>query len=719
MTGINNSVTGLLDAISNLISYLPGGPLSDLLAGALQQVRRSLLNQGPTAETAQTFIGEPPDFQVVGAVDATDPEGDQLVYTLTAEPIFGTVSLEADGSFTYTPNDPAKFQSIQADEFTVAVSDRGFNLLDPFNDRTTSVQITVGPATLASYSQGFDIINLTNKVLWLTKAGVNDKTPGYPQKWVDDSCKDNFCVSDLVGQPLKPGEALYFEASTGSDLFLYMMFSSNEGENWGVRVLPRFSNSDAIIDSFYADNNQPWFLTDRPDYAWPLGETPGVEFAAWLGGDVVSKLVVDWSNVKTDASQVVESGSWASTPLGPIAYSTENGNRLFLTNGGSQSYAIGFGDNEISSWSGTPPKWCDYCSNVGTVSAGDVLNNFLKNSVGTPKGEINERYKSDFKTSYANVTVKAFAVDYAVEPDGGEAKLLNTTDLGTGSQSITSSVEVNPGAGKQKDPNAPWWKGPLAQGAGALASFLLGKFVGDSIAGAIGEAVKSKIEPGDVVNQIKTTTETFTVEGLPHSYTVARVANLSRYYATGDVTFTINANPGGTSQVFSFKNMDFVVNDPVNGPQNNGPKLSVIRESEPYQAKEQGYNVGFRLSDKASWKDGIPQTQPTYSADPVTEHPLGVEAFVGAGQFAMTPGAVDYSGRGCTAQKTTNCVVITSDDPTVAEVRVDGAGYAYLVAKKAGKALLTAVYTYVFPGSSESQPLQGSVEARMTVTVRA
>ena len=57
---------------------------------------------------------------VMGALNATDSDGDTLSYTVTGDPATGTVNVNADGTFTYTPSGTP---TATTDTFTVTVTD--------------------------------------------------------------------------------------------------------------------------------------------------------------------------------------------------------------------------------------------------------------------------------------------------------------------------------------------------------------------------------------------------------------------------------------------------------------------------------------------------------------------------------------------------------------------------------------------------------------------
>ena len=77
----------------------------------------------------------PEDQPISGALTATDPDGDPLTFVLKDGPANGTVSVQPDGTYTYTPNHDYN----GPDSFTVTVSDgKGGSVV-------TTVSLTVTP----------------------------------------------------------------------------------------------------------------------------------------------------------------------------------------------------------------------------------------------------------------------------------------------------------------------------------------------------------------------------------------------------------------------------------------------------------------------------------------------------------------------------------------------------------------------------------------------
>ena len=93
-----------------------GGGLLDILANETPSLR-------PT-QTGQSAAGV-----VSGRLNSTDPDSTRLVYSVTSQPAHGSVVVDADGGYTYTP-DASVAATGTTDSFGVSVSDAssGFHL---------------------------------------------------------------------------------------------------------------------------------------------------------------------------------------------------------------------------------------------------------------------------------------------------------------------------------------------------------------------------------------------------------------------------------------------------------------------------------------------------------------------------------------------------------------------------------------------------------------
>ena len=105
-----------------------GSPM-EFVTAALALVRREITrlfaNQGPSA--APYVISETVPGTVTGSINAIDPEGDPLSYKVVDGPAAGSVSVGADGSFTYVADEELAATG-GTDSFVIEVRDTGFHL---------------------------------------------------------------------------------------------------------------------------------------------------------------------------------------------------------------------------------------------------------------------------------------------------------------------------------------------------------------------------------------------------------------------------------------------------------------------------------------------------------------------------------------------------------------------------------------------------------------
>lgn len=133
------AVHNFFTTTTNWLAGLPTSPVTEFMQGALLMIRRTFFNEGPAAKP-QRAIG-PAGGQIAGSVEAIDPDGDQIAYTVTEAPQHGTVAVDQVGNYTYTP-DP-DFTGI--DTFAVSVVDTGWhlNVLAPFLPQLADTDVTV------------------------------------------------------------------------------------------------------------------------------------------------------------------------------------------------------------------------------------------------------------------------------------------------------------------------------------------------------------------------------------------------------------------------------------------------------------------------------------------------------------------------------------------------------------------------------------------------
>ena len=137
---IDTAIYGLLDAVSNGLSKFPSNPITDFLQGGWLTLRRVLVNQAPTLNPSQTTGQE--SGTITGTLGAVDPESDPMMFSVLQNPVQGTVNLNPDGTFTYTPG--GDFDG--RDVFIVAArntNEPAINVLDLFGNGITEALVVV------------------------------------------------------------------------------------------------------------------------------------------------------------------------------------------------------------------------------------------------------------------------------------------------------------------------------------------------------------------------------------------------------------------------------------------------------------------------------------------------------------------------------------------------------------------------------------------------
>lgn len=143
-SALGSIVSDVLGVVQSLAAF-PGGKGSGeptlawvVAAFVRREVGRILFNSDPTAAPVQ--IVQTGDGLIRGAVNAFDVDGDRLTYRLVSAPRYGTVVVDADGWYTYTPGTGLTAAG-GVDTFTVEVSDDGFRL--PFLGTTGKAEVPV------------------------------------------------------------------------------------------------------------------------------------------------------------------------------------------------------------------------------------------------------------------------------------------------------------------------------------------------------------------------------------------------------------------------------------------------------------------------------------------------------------------------------------------------------------------------------------------------
>ena len=161
-SGATIAVTNWFSSSWNWLNGL-NDPLAQALQGALVEVQRRFFSPTASVRPVQYTSWTPGD-PILGALQYIQPGGAEVGIQLTEAPSTGTVQLLSDGTYTYTPG--ADFTG--TDSFTAQVTSGGFNILEPFTPRSTSVTVNINPSPPVQLTRGFLFINPNKKpvVVW-------------------------------------------------------------------------------------------------------------------------------------------------------------------------------------------------------------------------------------------------------------------------------------------------------------------------------------------------------------------------------------------------------------------------------------------------------------------------------------------------------------------------------------------------------------------------
>jgi hypothetical protein len=185
-------------------------PVLDTIAKVFQWLGGPFVNNAPTA-TATNVTESRANGLITGTIMTTDANGDPVTLHLSQAPDNGSVTLNADGSFTYTPT--AEFAVTGGtDSFNVTADDAHRALLQSspqgttlslFSDTghtTIPVVVTVTPGLQLTVSTwNFDIVNRSSVPMQFQGYKYNNATVVHEPR---------------IGSVLQPGDVAHFDVET-------------------------------------------------------------------------------------------------------------------------------------------------------------------------------------------------------------------------------------------------------------------------------------------------------------------------------------------------------------------------------------------------------------------------------------------------------------------------------------------------------------------------
>lgn len=125
LTGIGGVIQGILASVAQLVGLREPDAITTTVAVTIVGTRESPVNSAPVMGAVVVGSANVVTGVVTGSVSAVDADGDPLTYGGSAVTARGSVVVNPDGSFSYTPTQAARQGATEstADAFTVTVGD--------------------------------------------------------------------------------------------------------------------------------------------------------------------------------------------------------------------------------------------------------------------------------------------------------------------------------------------------------------------------------------------------------------------------------------------------------------------------------------------------------------------------------------------------------------------------------------------------------------------
>lgn len=216
-----SAVTALRVASSSAPAVAPNALLGALnwltsLAAAVQSNARYFLLGAPLTAVPSQLITDDQTGFVLGTLNASSDPRDRLAYTVTGQPLYGSVEINEDGTFSYTPTDAQEIPEDGLDDsFTVSIRNDGFNLRSLFGLLNPALNNTVVTVPISLEPVSAPVLG-TNQVQTFTISNYSATSYKYlvavdgPDDFDYDQIQREFLSGDVMKIKLKVGEKVEF-----------------------------------------------------------------------------------------------------------------------------------------------------------------------------------------------------------------------------------------------------------------------------------------------------------------------------------------------------------------------------------------------------------------------------------------------------------------------------------------------------------------------------
>jgi len=241
-----------------------GTVLLDALGRWISQI---LVSQAPTA--SPRWVSQSETGVITGTLDAVDAAGNPLTYKVTEQPTNGTVVIDADGTFHFTPN-VALAATGGVDGFTVEVSNGVRSLfvsdaagvhLALWNAAPISVPVNLilrsdnAIGTVANVNRFWVINTSSRRLMWRGFIENDGATGPYPDIYIDPGQEVYFDMASSIGS--RQSFVTTFSEDGVFTSYAYGIYATQSG--WGVQ------DGTCWGGSCYVKDGWAFFLQDAPN----------------------------------------------------------------------------------------------------------------------------------------------------------------------------------------------------------------------------------------------------------------------------------------------------------------------------------------------------------------------------------------------------------------------------------------------------------------------